>query len=53
MSLVIILSIGKVFVKVIHSGDIAVSARTLDTLMTTSSDPNAAFMSHAFPDSTV
>ena len=53
MPLVIFLSIGKVFIKVIRSGDIAVSARTLDTLMTTSNDPNAALMSHAFPDSTV
>ena len=40
MSLVIILSIGKVFVKVIYSGDIAVSARTVDTFMITSDDSN-------------
>ena len=39
--------------KVINSGDIAVSARTVGKLMITSDDPNAALMSHAFPDSTV
>ena len=37
----------------INSGDIAVSARTVDKLMVTSDDPNAALMSRAFPDSTV
>ena len=37
----------------INSGDIAVSARTVGKLMITSDDPNAALMSHAFPDSTV
>ena len=52
MSLVIILSIGKVFVKVIYSGDIAVSARTVDTLMITSDDSNLGLMNQAFPDST-
>ena len=53
MPLVIFISIGKVFVKVIRSGDIAVSARTVDTLMITSDDPNPGLMNRAFPDSTI
>ena len=52
MPLVIILSI-EVFVTVIHSGDIAVSARTVDTLMITSNDLNLGLMNRAFPDSTI
>ena len=39
--------------KVINSGDIAVSARTVDKLMITSDDPNAALMNQAFLDTTV
>ena len=42
-----------VSVKVINSGDIAVSARTVDKLMITSDDPNAALMNQAFLDTTV
>ena len=52
MSLVI-LSIGRVFVKGLYSGDIAVSARTVDTLMITSDDLNLGLMNRAFPDSTI
>ena len=37
----------------IHSGDIAVSARTVDTLMITSDNSNLGLMNRAFPDSTV
>ena len=39
--------------KVINSGDIAVSARTVDTLMITSDDLNLGLMNRAFPDSTI
>ena len=53
LSLVMFLSNSKVSVKVTNSGDIAVSARTIDKLMITSDDPNSALMSHAFPDSTI
>ena len=59
MSLVIIPSIGKVFLKGIYSGDIAVSARTVDTLMITSDDSNLGPGNHgpkpngAFIDSTI
>ena len=53
MPLVIFLSIGKVFTKVIRSGDIAVSARTVETLMITNDDSNLGLMNRAFPDSTV
>ena len=51
--LVNFLSNSNVSVKVKNSGDIAVSARTIDKLMITSDDPNSALMSHAFPDSTI
>ena len=51
--MVIFLSIGKIFVKEIDSGDIAVSARTVDTLMMTSDDSNPGLMNRAFPDSTI
>ena len=58
MSLVIFLSIGKIFDDN-DSGDIAVSARTVDTLMITSDDSNLGPGIHgqkpngAFPDSTI
>ena len=51
--------IGKDSVKVINSGDIAVSARTVDTLMITSDDSNLGPGNHgpkpngAFIDSTI
>ena len=51
--LVKFLSNSNVSMKVKNSGDIAVSARTIDKLMITSDDPNSALMSHAFPDSTI
>ena len=53
LSLVKFLSNSNVSMQVKNSGDIAVSARTIDKLMITSDDPNAAFMRHAFPDSTI
>ena len=53
LSSVKFLLIGKASVKVINSGDIAVSARTVDKLMITSDDPTAALMNQAFLDTTV
>ena len=49
LSLVKFPFIGKVSMKVINSGDIAVSARTVGKLMITSDDPNAALMSPGVP----
>ena len=52
LSLVKFQSISKVSMIVINSGDIAVSARTVDTLMITSDDSNATLWK-AYPDSRV